>query len=986
MEFVNYPYYGGLFPEYQESTISSLKSIKVLKSQSDCCLQKDVYKNELEDKLEDVCENECDCGKDLSESAYISDMINQKIGCIVKMWEGKYFIETNNDNTTYTFYPTIDFTDKPFMKIYLEHDNNSKFTYVAIVTGYFEVDSFSIGNFFEEFSVENKSVVYDKDNFIFLSTKILDTPMVGNIIACNKGKMFARVFNISDKIDFIEKFTGFKYEIKSEYSNMIHTYHDRLFNQNTYDIYTIVDSNEKSYYYYNMLKAHNILIKYTSVKKYNFENAYDDATIQHFTVKYKDQLVISIVKDKGDFSTIYSSKIKNPETLETILDIKAENVKNLNEPIFVNPFDEDLKITIFTNTFRENLKSLKVLFPYISFGSITRIDDSNVKNMFNYKNITVDDIFIDIYNNQRRENIPNIKTIMIDDQKTVTERNFVCYCQGPYTIKCVMVNDIIKEITLKTSRKYLELNIPENWTVKSYQEETSTLLMEKITENNTKHITMNLLTGKMSVIELSYDKIKNQSILTFGSMPKYLCNFVYEGKIKMNDVKFEDFYSQMGASVEVSWSDERSDFVDYYQCGRDYNVFGGVPYYQCGNNSSYKKTSIEKDKKTGKTISMNMSKLDQSGKPIESKEIKNNYLNISKYASNKYSKTGYYGYKAALSKNGDFCIVKLKIPADALVACDNLMEKYRASKCVVLAINKVSINNGKMFYVENTKDTECPICLDNTASYAASPCNHRLCEDCWLKISREHNNKCPFCVQNIRSVTKIIDDESKEEITVAYSFIYNSDLAYVVGQEISIDNFDRDLAIPCGPGIHFQLEVSEVFKWFEYANVKDISNISQIDETKMQYINNLVYRRMEKDIPDIVDSDSPSESTEMEVENEMETEATDEMEDIPDEYFMDILNDFKPVTHKPLHPNPWMPENIVPNNNNIKINEFMDDPTVTLNDATFNQEMDCDPFKDISDVQLKDLHATNPFDDIPEVKLKNLNASEEKIEEDIMEL
>jgi hypothetical protein len=294
-------------------------------------------------------------------------------------------------------------------------------------------------------------------------------------------------------------------------------------------------------------------------------------------------------------------------------------------------------------------------------------------------------------------------------------------------------------------------------------------------------------------------------------------------------------FTFVGESVNLSWVFEEPAEPDepdsQIKTIYDVDISKYIKLHGNGNSSSSgRATKTQFESVDGKVKSMTITSTDSKGR-LEHKGIKNNFLTISTHAKKKYNPQGYFGFKAAITATGDYCIVKIRIPADGLVACDAKMEKYRTNKCKVLAINRVKIHKGKHYYVEKLVDTECPVCMVNNTTHIAAPCLHKLCGDCWLKIVREGQAKCPYCSSAVKSVTQIIDDETDTTIHEAYPCVFtDSNLVYKVGEEIVIPDFDPNLGLACAAGIHFHMDVSETFKWFEYVDVKNvyISNIKQL--------------------------------------------------------------------------------------------------------------------------------------------------------------
>jgi hypothetical protein len=191
---------------------------------------------------------------------------------------------------------------------------------------------------------------------------------------------------------------------------------------------------------------------------------------------------------------------------------------------------------------------------------------------------------------------------------------------------------------------------------------------------------------------------------------------------------------------------------------------------------------------------------------------------------------GTIGWKAAITENGDKCIVKLLIPKEAKVAWDPKYNKYRTSRAVTLSIKPVVKGTDDYYYKQDIELEKCPVCMDkkHLADVMAEPCRHKLCGSCWIAIIKSDNNKCPYCMQAVKRYQKlkISNDNKKLSLPEAYPFVHSSDLVYRVGEEVTVSNFNGDLNMVCAPGIHYHRKQSDVFKWFEFLDIPDgIKNI-----------------------------------------------------------------------------------------------------------------------------------------------------------------
>lgn len=240
--------------------------------------------------------------------------------------------------------------------------------------------------------------------------------------------------------------------------------------------------------------------------------------------------------------------------------------------------------------------------------------------------------------------------------------------------------------------------------------------------------------------------------------------------------------------------------------------------HTCG--STFSRTTVKKtvvDEKTGLLQSSHKMVIDKkTGKVID--ESKADYSIMSKYFKDKYNKNGYIGYKACIGPHNEKCIVKLYVPPDAYIATDSTAKKFRTNKCRVLDIATLTNN---FAIKEDFRNNICSRCAIKPANKVASPCMHMYCTDCIYSMI---DTKCSVCKKSVISVGNPIIEYNSEkkkqcQLTVAYSFITSKTQRYKIGDEIIVDNYDKSLEHKCSSGIHFHLDMSETYQWFEYMNI-----------------------------------------------------------------------------------------------------------------------------------------------------------------------
>lgn len=243
-----------------------------------------------------------------------------------------------------------------------------------------------------------------------------------------------------------------------------------------------------------------------------------------------------------------------------------------------------------------------------------------------------------------------------------------------------------------------------------------------------------------------------------------------------------------------------------------------------GNIIDYiKSIFVTKKSEDGSLESIDQYAYDQHHQKISKFIDHSNRLSV-KSLSIKELKNGRMGYKAGVTKDHKMCIIKLFIPNDSKVCWDMHKDKYRTDKAIVLNIIPIYYSKNKYYYRRDLIEDECPICLDTQVTHISYPCRHKLCGDCWDILFKVGTNKdCPYCKSTIDKVEILPSNKPKieddEEITEAYSCVYTTNFVYRKNEQVTINNFDPDLSKVCAPGIHYEAEEKDVFKWFEYLDI-----------------------------------------------------------------------------------------------------------------------------------------------------------------------
>jgi len=238
----------------------------------------------------------------------------------------------------------------------------------------------------------------------------------------------------------------------------------------------------------------------------------------------------------------------------------------------------------------------------------------------------------------------------------------------------------------------------------------------------------------------------------------------------------------------------------------------------------------------------------------------NNKLTIKTNTEKTDKKQARWAWKAAVTQDGHHCIVKLVIPPEAKIVWSEAYDKYRVDQAIVYSIKPVIDGN----YVTDFKFDICPICLDDTitANVMAHPCRHKLCANCWNDvIGRQGVTSCPYCKSSMTNFTvlKLTTDQKELSIPEALSFVHTSDFTYIVGNKITVPNFETDLSKACGTGIHCHFNEKDPLKWFEFLDIPKwtLTNGTAEEQIPVQSIVDVNNSNNEQPVPSAPPIDQP---------------------------------------------------------------------------------------------------------------------------------
>lgn len=170
------------------------------------------------------------------------------------------------------------------------------------------------------------------------------------------------------------------------------------------------------------------------------------------------------------------------------------------------------------------------------------------------------------------------------------------------------------------------------------------------------------------------------------------------------------------------------------------------------------------------------------------------------------------GYKAAKTPDRKPCIVKLGIYKDAKIIYSSKFNKCRANKVRVLDIIHVEEKDREFFTSENDNPQELVTSKDKHHELVTSKDKHRE-----LVTSKDKPSVKPM------------------KLKIALSFIHkeNQSFTYNLYEDIVIENFDMDSKNDCGSGIHYHVDIQEVYKWFKHTP-DDLYKAIDTDEIVVQ--------------------------------------------------------------------------------------------------------------------------------------------------------
>ncbi len=398
----------------------------------------------------------------------------------------------------------------------------------------------------------------------------------------------------------------------------------------------------------------------------------------------------------------------------------------------------------------------------------------------------------------------------------------------------------------------------------------------------------NILNTDQHIVMNNYEKIKNNMVKN-GLIEKfnsdninYISEYVIKNKLhnpvniiskeyehdELNILYDDNDINNILSNIYLNKNNdlnkiESSFMIDYNNSNNKYHYI--ITY---GNSMISNKIVISNDGKTKKYTQEEITKDSYVYTKIGNNGGK--YITITEN-DDKNNNYGFDGYKAGVTKNGLPCIIVLRIFPDSIIVCDDKTKKYRTNKCTVKNIYlvpmesnsetgffkicekfKCNINQNILLY-NTTPDGICPVCCLNEASQVARPCNHNMCLDCWIKLlcnNKKEDIICPFCrskIDKIDFMPNYVDnlDEIIIKYPEAYSIISTKKTRYTVGKVIEISDFDTNLNAVCCNGIHFHIDVNDVYKWFEYLlipnELKNVNLNTYINEDMMQYKKSITF-------------------------------------------------------------------------------------------------------------------------------------------------
>jgi hypothetical protein len=559
------------------------------------------------------------------------------------------------------------------------------------------------------------------------------------------------------------------------------------------------------------------------------------------------EAIIHYLNDRYDKIPSYinicigNSKCKIVLDYTVVLDIEYSNHcrRSLYDDSKVNKFtNENEKTEIKVNKFNENKDIIKAIFN-LDVSSIKNVNtlcktssnDPEGNILWETKEIQEKDGIKWLINNEyiNGKNIGTILTRIYEYNKIFTHSETIIIKNNSYEnlFKYVKIeNSDVKEL-MDTTRndcritcKYEKKDGIVNSINRKYH--NNTLISEEIIVNNevvmkTKNddYAINIINDRRNeeLMIMNSNKIKNSNKI----MKIDLGNIIYEIK---------GIY--------------------------EFNIKNILIYEYGTGSSKLSKSNAKKEEKTTKEEVE-----EKELKSIDNYNIENNHQVKQSSLRNGEMKVAYnpsikmiggtIGYKAAVTEDKDLVIVKLMIPKDAKIFWDDKYDKYRSNKAQVISIIPVSIvktnDKSSLAIKEHITDNACPVCLTKMPiNMLINPCKHHICSECAEDYFTEKKCiNCPTCNKKFTDLQKYTiatfedekgTSETKASILEAYSFVYNNDFKYTLGETITIDKFKNKYNKSCGPGIHYHSNINDAIQWFEYLFVPIEVKIIEASDVK----------------------------------------------------------------------------------------------------------------------------------------------------------
>jgi hypothetical protein len=669
----------------------------------------------------------------------------------------------------YQTYTINNFTYKKYYDVYLK-----KYILTKYINNFNLIKDFNIEKLIEKLDlnlIKEINIIDDKINILYdeiiIDIKHINKELYFIKYKQNKKLMEIYIEIISNRIeidifDICDNKMLKEFDIEYNYLNIIleNKCESRILEKQNRKI--IKYNNEKIIDgYYNYFKnspiEENLLVVYKGTL-----NAHDEPEFE--IIKYKEDLRQFHIFENKLFENNNIEKLKN-------IGINIPIMKNISDKDYVEQFifgtNENLKFAVIEShdddnylyiyTYNNNKLSEYCIDNINKFHRITKYFDSNMKIIKEAESYGLED------------NNTEITKYYFDDYKIITKSskyNYTTYERESY----------FKNGKLVFLRKgfFGKLKIRVN---KLSSGEHNSIINHILNQNHQENDGKNII------------ETQKNTCLIHNEIEKIICD----------DKEYKFIFS-------------------YKSLENNYGIINSVDKIQI----------TEKNSEGKKNIIYKCSKCGHIEEKIEISE-NGNVTSIEKNNNEKFT----IGYKATLDENGDYCITTLEIPENAKIRIDTIYKKNRTNKVKVKYIgqlfkikDQVSEINDKFYYVSVNDLDKCMVCKEicyeiknnneikmeqNKEMYLLIPCCHKLCTECYDDLSHK---VCPYCTVHINDKKKI------KNICKSYSFISNK-ICYEVGNSIEIEDFNNDKAVICGNGIHYQDEIKDTYKWFEFNEIPD---------------------------------------------------------------------------------------------------------------------------------------------------------------------